>query len=109
MGEAGLAQLHGGLEVDRHTLVNVLAADLDEVLPRQVASVVDEDVEAAHDGDGLADLIDETPPAVSGSSATNRTKTATLSTGFEIQVPEYLSIGDSVKVNTSTGKFMSRS
>ena len=54
-------------------------------------------------------VIDETPPAVSGSSATNRTKTATLSTGFEIQVPEYLSIGDSIKVNTSTGKFMSRS
>ena len=55
VGEAGLAQLHGGLEVDRHALVNILAADLDEVLPRQIAGVVDEDVKAAHDGDGLAD------------------------------------------------------
>jgi elongation factor P len=53
-------------------------------------------------------VIDDTPPAVTGSSATNRTKTATLSTGIEIQVPEYLSTGESVKVNTSTGKFMSR-
>jgi elongation factor P len=50
----------------------------------------------------------ETPPAVTGSSATNRTKTAQLSTGLEIQVPEYLAPGETVKVNTNTGKFMSR-
>ncbi|MBT4256173.1 MAG: elongation factor P-like protein YeiP, partial [Gammaproteobacteria bacterium] len=47
-------------------------------------------------------------PAVTGSSATNRSKTAKLSTGLEIQVPEYLSTGETVKVNTVTGKFMSR-
>ncbi len=50
----------------------------------------------------------ETPPPISGSSATNRSKTATLSTGLEIQVPEYLATGEQVKVNTVTGKFMSR-
>ena len=49
-----------------------------------------------------------TPPAVTGSSATNRSKTAKLSTGLEIQVPEYLAPGETVKVNTITGKFMSR-
>lgn len=52
--------------------------------------------------------IEETPPAVSGSSATNRSKTARLSTGLEIQVPEYLAVGEMVKVNTVTGKFSSR-
>ncbi|MFK7863599.1 MAG: elongation factor P-like protein YeiP [Pseudohongiellaceae bacterium] len=52
--------------------------------------------------------IEETPPAVSGSSATNRSKTARLSTGLEIQVPEYLAVGETVKVNTVTGKFSSR-
>ena len=52
--------------------------------------------------------IIETPPAISGSSATNRTKTATLSTGLEIQVPEYIATGEMVKVNTATGKFMAR-
>lgn len=50
----------------------------------------------------------ETPPAVTGSSATNRSKTATLSTGLEVQVPEYLSKGEMIKVNTVTGKYMSR-
>lgn len=52
--------------------------------------------------------IIDTPPAVTGSSATNRSKTATLSTGLEIQVPEYLATGEIVKVNTVTGKYMSR-
>ena len=37
--------------------------------------------------------IVDTPPAVSGSSATNRSKTARLSTGLETQVPEYLAPG----------------
>ena len=52
--------------------------------------------------------IVDTPPAVTGSSATNRNKTAKLTTGLEVQVPEYLAIGDLVKVNTLTGKFISR-
>ena len=50
----------------------------------------------------------ETPPPLSGSSATNLNKTATLSTGLEVQVPEYLAPGEIIKVNTVTGKFMSR-
>lgn len=50
----------------------------------------------------------DTPPAVTGSSATNRSKTATLSTGLEIQVPEYLATGEVIKINTVSGKFMSR-
>jgi elongation factor P len=53
-------------------------------------------------------IVEDTPPAVSGSSATNRSKTARLSTGLEIQVPEYLVVGELVKVNTVTGKFISR-
>jgi len=52
--------------------------------------------------------IIDTPPAVTGSSATNRSKTARLSTGLEVQVPEYLATGELVKVNTLTGKFISR-
>ena len=52
--------------------------------------------------------IVDTPPAVSGASATNRSKTARLSTGLEVQVPEYMAPGEIVKINTVTGKFMSR-
>lgn len=52
--------------------------------------------------------ITETSPTIKGASATGRTKSATLSTGLEIQVPEYLGDEEQVKVNTATGKFISR-
>jgi len=52
--------------------------------------------------------IVETPPAMKGASATSRTKTAKLSTGLEVQVPEYIESGEIIKVNTETGKFSSR-
>lgn len=52
--------------------------------------------------------IIETSPAIKGATASSITKPATLSTGKIIQVPEYLETGEIVKVNTETGKFMSR-
>lgn len=52
--------------------------------------------------------IVETAPSIKGASVTGRTKTAVLSTGLEVQVPEYLGTGERVKVNTGTGKYMSR-
>jgi elongation factor P len=52
--------------------------------------------------------IVETPPAMKGASATSRTKTAKLTTGLEVQVPEYIESGELIKVNTETGKFSSR-
>lgn len=52
--------------------------------------------------------IVETAPALKAASATSRTKTARLATGIEIQVPEYLEAGEVVKVNTETGRFVSR-
>lgn len=52
--------------------------------------------------------VTETDPSIKGASATSRTKPATLSTGVVVQVPEYISTGDKVKVNTEDKKFMSR-
>jgi len=50
----------------------------------------------------------ETAPRLKGASATNRNKPATLSTGIEVQVPEYLETGEVIKVHTGTGEFISR-
>ncbi|MBI3186706.1 MAG: elongation factor P-like protein YeiP, partial [Gammaproteobacteria bacterium] len=50
----------------------------------------------------------ECAPGIKGASASARTKPATLATGLVVQVPEYLEQGDSIKVNTETGGFMSR-
>lgn len=52
--------------------------------------------------------IVETAPTIKGATATNRNKPAVLSNGVTVMVPEYLSTGELVKVNTETGKFMSR-
>ncbi len=52
--------------------------------------------------------IKETAPVIKGATATNRNKPATLSNGRVVQVPEYMSHGERVRVNTETGKFMSR-
>ena len=52
--------------------------------------------------------IMETAPAIKGASASSRTKTAQLPSGAEVQVPEYLASGEVIKINTSTGKYMSR-
>lgn len=52
--------------------------------------------------------ITECSPSIKGASASARTKPATLSTGLVVQVPEYLSTGEIIKVNTTNNKFMSR-
>ena len=50
----------------------------------------------------------ETPPELKGGTATKRPKPARLSTGIEIQVPEYIASGERVLVNTTTGEFSGR-
>ncbi len=52
--------------------------------------------------------IVETAPGIKGASATSRTKPAKLTTGIEVQVPEYIEQGEVIKINTGTGKFMSK-
>ena len=52
--------------------------------------------------------IEQCDPGVKGNSATGRTKSATLETGLTVQVPEYLSQGETVKVDTRTGQYLSR-
>jgi elongation factor P len=52
--------------------------------------------------------ITECDPSVRGNSATSRSKKATLETGLVVQVPEHLSQGDRVRLDTTTGKFVAR-
>jgi elongation factor P len=52
--------------------------------------------------------IVECDPPLRGASVTSRTKPAKLSTGLVVQVPEYMEIGTVVRVDTRSGKFLSR-
>ena len=56
----------------------------------------------------VAMQIVDTAPGIKGASATARTKPARLITGLEVQVPEYIEPGEIIKINTDSGKFMSR-
>lgn len=47
-------------------------------------------------------------PGMKGNSATSRNKPATLETGLVVQVPEYLKEGETIKVDTRTGEYLSR-
>jgi elongation factor P len=53
-------------------------------------------------------VITETDPSIKGASATSRTKPALLSTGVTVQVPEYISTGDKIKINVEEKKFTGR-
>jgi len=50
----------------------------------------------------------DTPPELKGGTATKRPKPARLSTGIEIQVPEYIANGEKIWVSTVTGEFGGR-
>ena len=52
--------------------------------------------------------ISSCDPSIRGASATARTKPATLSTGLVVQVPEYISPEDTIRVDSRTGKFLGR-
>ncbi|SHH26449.1 elongation factor P-like protein EfpL [Ferrimonas marina] len=71
--------------------------------------VIVDDAPVALDMPTSVDLeVVETDPSIKGASATSRTKPATLSTGVIVQVPEYISTGDKIKVNVEERKYMSR-
>ena len=52
--------------------------------------------------------ITHTEPGFKGDTATNNFKPATTETGFEIQVPLFINIGDVIKIDTRTGEYLSR-
>ncbi|WP_354625773.1 elongation factor P-like protein YeiP [Psychromonas sp. MME2] len=52
--------------------------------------------------------IVETAPSIKGASASARTKPATMTTGLVVQVPEHISSGERIKINTVEHKFMGR-
>jgi elongation factor P len=72
------------------------------------ALVIDSVVRGIQLPDTVNLAVTETTPVIKGASATARTKPATLETGLIVQVPEYLSEGETLKVDTRTGKYLGR-
>ncbi|NOZ74423.1 MAG: elongation factor P [FCB group bacterium] len=52
--------------------------------------------------------VTETEPGLRGNTATGATKPATLETGYTVQVPLFIEIGDMLKIDTRTGDYIER-
>ena len=84
-------------------------AYLTEGLEGIVALLIDDVVLGIELPSSVVLAIVETAPAIKGATASGgRTKTARLTTGLDVQVPEYLETDELIKVNTETGKYMAR-
>jgi len=52
--------------------------------------------------------VADTAPVMKGATASRSAKPATTATGVEVMVPDYVTPGERIRVNTETGEFMSR-
>jgi elongation factor P len=52
--------------------------------------------------------VTDTAPVMKGATATRSAKPATTETGLEVMVPDYITAGEIIKVNTETAEFMGR-
>jgi elongation factor P len=50
----------------------------------------------------------QTDPGFAGDTATNATKPAMTNTGYQVQVPLFVNVGDKVRVDTRTGEYLTR-
>ena len=52
--------------------------------------------------------VSETEPGVKGDTASGANKPAVVETGAVINVPLFVNIGDTIKIDTRTGEYLSR-
>lgn len=52
--------------------------------------------------------VNETEPGIQGDRVSGATKPATLETGVVVQVPLFINVGDTIKVDTRTGDYQGR-
>ncbi len=53
-------------------------------------------------------VLAECDPAIKGATATARGKSAKTQTGLGVQVPEYMAVGEKIRVKTDTGECLGR-
>jgi elongation factor P len=53
-------------------------------------------------------VVSDTAPEIKGATATNQYKPATMETGFEVQVPPFIKVGEKIRIDTRTGEYVTR-
>jgi elongation factor P len=102
------------MDSENYEQIHLLAEVIEEALPYLIANLVlavdfFEGEPVALELPTTVDLeVTETEPAIKGATASASSKPATLETGLVVQVPPFVSIGDTVRVETSTGNYLTR-
>lgn len=52
--------------------------------------------------------VTDAPPSIKGSTVTGGNKVATVETGATVQVPLFINIGETIRINTETGEYVER-
>lgn len=52
--------------------------------------------------------VTDTAPGIKGATASNQIKPATTETGLVVNVPPFINTGDTIRVSTDTGEYLSR-
>ncbi|MDP1698062.1 MAG: elongation factor P-like protein YeiP [Xanthomonadaceae bacterium] len=89
-------------------VVGDLAGYISDGLDDCYVQVIDEMPVAVQLPASVVLQVVDTAPELKGATATKRPKPATLNTGIEIMVPEYVSNGEKIWVSTLTGEFAGR-
>jgi elongation factor P len=102
------------MDSETYEQIHLLADVIEDALPYLIANLVlavdfFEDEPVALELPTTVDMeVTETEPAIKGATASASSKPATLETGLVVQVPPFISIGDTVRVETSTGNYLTR-
>ena len=83
--------------------VNYLKEGDSVVLPMYQGQVVGVDLPAA-----VELTVTETEPGIQGDRVSGARKPATLETGLVVQVPLFVEVGDTLKVDTRSGEYLTR-
>src|SRR4051812_33997556 len=52
--------------------------------------------------------VKDTQPAIKGATATNQMKDAEMETGLKTRVPPFIGVGETLRISTETGDYLSR-
>ena len=83
--------------------VNFLKEGDTAVLPTYNTEIIGVDLPASVELE-----VTDTEPGIQGDRVSGARKPATLETGFVVQVPLFVNVGDRLKVDTRTGEYLSR-
>lgn len=102
------------MDAETYEQVHLSADAIQDALPYLIAnlSLEVDFYEGAPVGIELPGTVDlevvDTEPALKGATVSGSAKPATLETGLVIGVPQFVNVGDKVRVDTSTGDYLTR-